>query len=86
MSDRATFAYLCDVFVFPEFRRKGISKAMMDAIMMHPCVQGVRRVMLVTSDAHGLYSLYGFRPLATPDRLMEKTNPGAYQNRGSLIA
>jgi GNAT superfamily N-acetyltransferase len=75
LSDYATFAYLSDVFVFPQFRGRGISKAMMDAIMAHPCTQGVRRFMLATTDAGGLYARYGFTPLADPARLMEKVAP-----------
>jgi GNAT superfamily N-acetyltransferase len=86
VSDQATYAYLCDVFVFPEFRGRGISKAMMEAILADPRLQGLRRVMLATSDAHGLYAQYGFEPLASPERLMEKTNPRVYERRETQIA
>jgi GNAT superfamily N-acetyltransferase len=86
VSDQATFAYLCDVFVFPQFRGRGLSKAMMDAIIAHPRLQGLRRAMLATSDAHGLYALYGFQPLASPERLMEKTDPRVYERRETQIA
>ncbi|MFI5015545.1 MAG: GNAT family N-acetyltransferase [Hyphomicrobiales bacterium] len=86
VSDQATFAYLCDVFVFPAFRGRGISKAMMEAIVAHPGLQGLRRFMLATSDAGALYARYGFRPLAKPERLMEIGNPDIYQRQGSLIA
>ena len=79
VSDHATFAYLCDVFVFPKFRGNGISKAMMDAIMAHPSTQGVRRFMLVTTDAGGLYARYGFTALAEPGRIMEKVNRRPYE-------
>jgi GNAT superfamily N-acetyltransferase len=79
VSDHATFAYLCDVFVFPKFRGRGISKAMMDAIMTHPCAQGVRRFMLVTTDASGLYARYGFTPLTEAGRMMEKVAPRPHE-------
>jgi GNAT superfamily N-acetyltransferase len=86
VTDQATFAYLCDVFVYPAFRGRGISKAMMEAITAHPGLQGLRRFMLATADAGGLYARYGFRPLAAPERLMEITDPQVYQRQGSLIA
>jgi N-acetylglutamate synthase-like GNAT family acetyltransferase len=86
ISDQATYAYLCDVFVFPQFRGKGISKAMMEAITADPRLQGLRRVMLATSDAHELYAQYGFKPLASPERLMEKTRPRAYERQETRIA
>ena len=79
VSDHATFAYLCDVFVFPEHRGKGISTAIMDTIMAHPSTQYVRRFMLATTDAGGLYARYGFTPLADPGRLMEKVVRRPYQ-------
>jgi len=78
VTDKATFAYLADVFVLPEHRGKGVSRLMMDAIVRHPDLQGLRRMLLATRDAHGLYSKYGFKPLAAPDRLMELHNPNVY--------
>jgi len=86
IGDEATFAYLCDVFVYPEFRGRGISKAMMEAIVAHPALQGLRRLMLATADASELYARYGFRPLARPERMMEIADPQVYQRQGSLIA
>jgi GNAT superfamily N-acetyltransferase len=86
VSDQATYAYLCDVFVFPAFRGWGISKAMMEAVIAHPAMQGLRRIMLATSDASGLYARYGFRALATPERLMEITNPRIYERQEPLEA
>ena len=87
VSDQATFAYLGDVFVFPEYRGKGVSKAMMEAITKDPRLQGLRRFILATSDAHGLYAQYGFKPLAAPARLMEKKDPrGSYERRETQIA
>lgn len=78
VSDYATFAYLVDVFVLPEQRGKGLSKAMMAAVMAHPALQGLRRFMLATSNAHGLYEQYGFTPPAKPQTLMERHFPDVY--------
>ncbi|MGX9719818.1 GNAT family N-acetyltransferase [Stenotrophomonas acidaminiphila] len=75
ITDAATFAYLADVFVLPEHRGHGHSRQLMDAIMAHPQLQGLRRFMLATLDAHGLYAHYGFTPVARPERLMEITRP-----------
>jgi GNAT superfamily N-acetyltransferase len=75
VSDRAVFAYLMDVFVVPEFRGRGISKALMRAILDHAELQNLRLFMLATRDAHGLYEKFGFRPLAEPGRLMAILNP-----------
>ena len=62
VTDRATFAYLCDVFVLPEHRGRGIGKALARAAVEHPDLRGVRRYVLATRDAHGLYEPFGFRP------------------------
>ena len=79
VTDRATFAYLADVFILEAHRGQGHSKTLMDAVMAHPDVQGLRRMMLVTRDAHGLYAQYGFTPLAAPDRVMERHRPDVYR-------
>ncbi len=79
ITDYATFAYLADVFVLPEFRGHGISRKIMDQINAHPDLQNLRRSMLVTRDAHGLYAKYGYQVAATPERIMEKLDPGVYQ-------
>ena len=71
VTDRATFAYLADVFVDEAERGKGLGKALMAEIMRHPDLQGLRRHLLATRDAHGLYAQFGFTPLRWPDRLME---------------
>jgi GNAT superfamily N-acetyltransferase len=71
ISDRATFAYLCDVFVLEEFRGRGLSKQLMQHIIDYPELQGLRRWMLGTRDAHSLYEQFGFTPLAAPPRFME---------------
>lgn len=78
ISDFATFAYLADVFVLPAHRGRGHSKQLMDAVFAHPQLQGLRRFMLATWDAHGLYAQYGFTAPARPDRLMEVVRPDIY--------
>lgn len=71
ITDKATFAYLCDVFVLEAYRGKGLGRWLMEAIVSHPDLQGLRRFVLVTRDAHGLYEQFGFRPLARPEGYME---------------
>jgi len=70
VTDRATFAWLCDVFVVPPHRGNGVSKRLLDAVMAHPDLARVRNFMLATRDAHGLYAGYGFAPLEEPSRWM----------------
>jgi GNAT superfamily N-acetyltransferase len=82
ITDRATFAYLADVFVLPEYRGQGVSRALMDAIAAHPALQGLRRMLLATRDAHGLYAKYGFTPLANPPIFMECHRPDVYREGG----
>jgi GNAT superfamily N-acetyltransferase len=72
VTDKATFAWLCDVFVLESWRCRGLSKWLIECILRHPDLQGLRRIVLATRDAHELYSRYGFAPLASPDRFMEK--------------
>jgi len=79
ITDRATFAYLADVFVLESYRGLGLSKKMMSAILAHPDLQGLRRMMLATKDAHGLYKPFGFEAIAEPDRLMQYLRPNVYQ-------
>jgi N-acetylglutamate synthase-like GNAT family acetyltransferase len=74
VSDYATFAWLCDVFIHEDYRQRGIGKWLMETILAHPDLHGLRRFLLITRDAHGLYSQYGFTPLQNPDRWMEKIN------------
>jgi GNAT superfamily N-acetyltransferase len=78
VTDRATYAYLCDVFVLPQARGSGVSKALMDAVIAHPDLQGLRRFALATADAHALYARYGFAPLGDASRFMEIYRPGVY--------
>jgi GNAT superfamily N-acetyltransferase len=81
ISDHATFAYLADVFVLPEYRGKGLSKWLVECIISHPELQGLRRWMLATRDAHGLYEKFGFTPLQRPEMFMERHNPHVYDAR-----
>ncbi len=78
VTDGATFGYLADVFVLPEYRGHGYSKALMTVLMAHPRLQGLRRISLATSDAHGLYAGFGFTAPAWPQTLMEKLDPDIY--------
>ncbi len=78
ITDRATIAYLGDVFVLEAHRGKGLSKWLLQCVMDHPDLQGLRRWILLTSDAHGLYEKYGFKPAAAPEKWMEKFNPKPY--------
>ena len=71
ITDRATFAYVADVFVLEEFRGRGVASKIMEAIRSHPDLQRLRRWVLLTKDAHGLYEKFGFRAPANPDRYME---------------
>lgn len=78
ISDFATFAYIGDVFVLSEYRGRGLSKWLMATIADYPELQGLRRWILATRDAHSLYSKFGFAPLRFPERWMEKSAPNAY--------
>jgi GNAT superfamily N-acetyltransferase len=79
ITDRATFAYISDVFVAPNARGNGIGKGLMAAVMAHPDLQNLRRWVLVTADAHGLYAQHGFKALIAPERFMERQDPEVYQ-------
>jgi len=78
VTDRATFAWLGDVFVIDAFRGQGLGKWMVGALLKHPELQGLRRVLLGTRDAHGLYARFGFTPLAEPSRFLEIHRPNLY--------
>ena len=71
ITDRAVFAYLADVFVVPEHRGRGISRALLDAIFEHPDLKGIRLFRLSTRDAHGIYRKYGFASIVNPEKSME---------------
>ena len=78
VSDFTTIAYLGDVYVLPEFRGQGLSKWLMQTIQQHPSLQGLRRWILLTGDAHGLYQQFGFTAIAAPERWMELHNKNVY--------
>ncbi len=78
VTDYATFAYIGDVFILNEFRGQGLSKWLMQVIINHPDLQGFRRWILATRDAHALYEKFDFTALKFPERWMEKTAPNAY--------
>jgi len=78
ISDLATFAYLADVFILPSHRGRGLSQWLMECIVSHPDLQGLRRWMLATKDAHGLYAKFGFTPLKSPESWMEIHRPDVY--------
>lgn len=79
ITDLATFAYLADVFILEEYRGHGLSKWLMEGIMSYPGLQGLRRMMLATRDAHGLYKKFGFVPLTNADRWMQIHDPNIYK-------
>lgn len=83
ITDKATFAYLADVFILTEHRGKGLSKWMIGFIHSHPELQGLRRWMLGTKDAHGLYKQFGWMPLSEEviPRFMQFHNPDVYNKR-----
>lgn len=78
VSDRATFAWLCDVVVLPAHQGQGIARDLVRALQAHPDLQGLRRWLLGTKDAHGVYALLGFTPLDAPERFMHIRNPAPY--------
>jgi GNAT superfamily N-acetyltransferase len=79
ITDYATFAYLADVFIRDSYRGQGLSKWLMECIMQYPELQGLRRWLLATKDAHGLYTQYGFTSLKAPDIFMEIHRPDIYK-------
>lgn len=79
VTDRACFAYLCDVFVLPDHRGRGIAHCLLEAILAHADLQGLRRFNLATSTAAPLYEKYGWTPLAQPDIHMERSRPDIYR-------
>jgi len=79
VSDFATVAYLGDVFVLESHRGRGLSKWLMECMVQHPALQNLRRWILLTRDAHGLYSQFGFTPVKAPERYMELHRPNVYE-------
>lgn len=81
ITDRATYAYLADVFVLESHRGRGLGVWLMECVMAHPDLQGLRRWSLVTRDAHGLYGKFGFVAPPVPERYMEKVDADAYHGK-----
>jgi GNAT superfamily N-acetyltransferase len=79
ITDRTTFAYLADVYILEGHRGQGLGKRLIETILAHEDLQGLRRFMLATRDAHALYAGFGFKALAAPDRLMEILDPHVYE-------
>ena len=80
ITDKATFAYLADVFILESHRGMGLSKWLVEIIVKHPELQGLRRMVLATKDAHGLYSQYGFKSIENPEMLMQIWQPNIYSD------
>lgn len=80
VTDYATFAYIADVFVAAGHRRRGVAKQLIRAMLDHPDLQGLRRIMLATEDAHGLYTRFGFKPLAHPEQYLTLHFPNVYRS------
>ena len=78
VTDKATFAWLCDVLVLPGKQGRGLGRALVRTFLDHPELQGLRRWLLGTKDAHGVYEPLGFQPIDYPDRLMQIRNPAPY--------
>jgi N-acetylglutamate synthase-like GNAT family acetyltransferase len=85
VTDCATFAWLADVFVVESERGQGLSKKLVAAVRAHPQLQGLRRFMLATQDAHGLYAQFGFNPITNVERFMEIFQPNAYKQPSEAI-
>ncbi len=83
VTDKATFAWLCDVIVLPGKQGKGLGRALVQTFQRHPELQGLRRWLLGTKDAHGVYTPLGFTPLDAPDRFMQIRSPTPYGERTS---
>lgn len=80
ITDKATFAWLCDVYILTDYRGLGLSKKLMSFMIFHPDLQGLRRYQLATLDAHGLYEQFGFKALQNPERQMGIVIANAYQS------
>ena len=84
ISDYTTFAYLCDVYVLPGHQGRGLGTWLMECVMAHPQLQGLRRFNLATRDAHALYAKFGFQPLAKPEAHMEIHKPAIYKTAANI--
>lgn len=83
VTDKATFAWLCDVIVLPGKQGRGLGRALVQTFQQHPDLQGLRRWLLGTKDAHGVYAPLGFTPLDAPERFMHIKNPSPYGTKSS---
>ena len=79
ISDYTTFAFLADVFVLPGYRGRGLGKWLIECVVSHPDLRGLRRWLLATRDAHGLYRQFGFTALKSPEVFMERHDPNVYR-------
>jgi GNAT superfamily N-acetyltransferase len=78
ITDKATFAYLADVFILSEHQGRGLAQRLLEEVLRHPELLGLRRMLLFTRDAHTLYAKFGFKPLANPERVMDLHYPDVY--------
>ncbi len=85
VTDRATFGYLADVYILEEHRHKGLSRLLLQTLLTHPELQGLRRIMLATSDASGLYEKFGFEKLVKPEIFMELWDQHVYDKKPRAI-
>ncbi len=83
ITDKATFAYLADVFIVPEYRGRGLAGRLVREILDFPELEGLRRWLLVTADAHSIYRKQGFAEIARPDRFMEISDPLIYERKAA---
>lgn len=81
VTDYAIFAYLCDVFIHEDYRARGLGKWLIETVMSHPDLQGLRRWTLATRDAHGLYKQFGWDALGSPEKWMEIFHPFKEEGR-----
>lgn len=81
-TDKCSFAYLADVFILPEFSQRGLGTTLIDFVMKHQDLQGLRRFMLCTRDAHNLYKKFGFSSVDNPETMMQIARPGIYLEQG----
>ncbi|ASV66637.1 GNAT family N-acetyltransferase [Cytobacillus sp. FSL W7-1323] len=78
VTDLSTFAYLCDVFILPQYRGKGLSKWLVETIIWHPDLHDIRKFMLATKDAHSLYERFGFETVESPDLILQRVRKVPY--------
>ena len=84
ITDRATYAYLCDVYVLEDYRGSGLGTWLIEGVLSHPDLQGLRRFSLATRDAHGLYAKFGFAPPRNPQGHMEILRPEIYKQQAQI--